>query len=94
MSAEPTLKCVVAWSDKRNLCSLVAAALEARIAPENVCRLGDESLAVYSAAAPDEVRDWAAEVLESGESVLVLEFERWSGYGTGVDAAWLRKRGH
>ncbi len=94
MSVESTLKCVVFCSDKRNLCSLVAEALEARVGPEDVCRLGDESLAVYSVAAPDEVRDWAAEVLESGESVLVVEFERWSGYGAGVDAAWLRKRGH
>jgi len=94
MTAASTLKCVIAWSDKRNLCSLVAQALEARIGREDICRLGDESLAIYSAAAPDEVRDWAAEVLESGESVFVVEFERWSGYGAGVDAAWLSKRGH
>ena len=94
MSNGPALKCVIAWSDRRNLCSLVVDALESKIGPEDVRRIGDESLAVYGAAQPAEIRDWAAEVLEDGESVLVLEFERWSGHGPGVDAAWLLKRGH
>lgn len=94
MSGAPALKCVIAWSDRRNLCSLVAQALDSKIGPEDVCRLGDESMAVYSSAEPSEIRDWAAEVLEAGESVLVVELERWSAHGQGVDAAWLLKRGH
>ncbi len=94
MSGEPALKCVIAWSDRRNLCSLVAQALESKIGPEDVRRLGDETLAVYVAAQPSAIRDWAAELLEDGESVLVVEFERWSSNGPGVDGAWLLKRGH
>jgi len=94
MSGDPALKCVIAWSDRRNLCSLVAKALESKIGAEDVRQLGDESLAVYGAAQSAELRDWAAEVLEDGESVLVVEFERWSGHGPGVDAGWLLKRGH
>ena len=91
---EPTLKCVIAWSDRRSLCSLVADALETRVGARDVLRLGDDAFAVYGTAAPDEIRDWVAGVLDPEESVLVFEFEKWSGHGPAVDAAWLMRRGH
>ena len=33
-------------------------------------------------------------VLSDDESALVIEFERWSSYGPGLDTAWLMRRGH
>jgi hypothetical protein len=91
---EPSLKCVIAWSERRNLCSLVAGAIEMRVGPEEVRRLGDDSLAVFGAYEPSEIRDWLTGLLAEDESALVLEFECWSSYGPGVDKAWLMQRGH
>ena len=91
---EPSLKCIVAWSDRRNLCSLVAGVLEDKVGPENLRRLGDESVIVYAPAAPAELRDWVAAVLHPDESLIVLAFEMWSSRGPGVDAEWLLRRGH
>ena len=36
---------------------------------------------------PAEIRDWVRTALDDDESVLVFEFERWSGYGPGVDSS-------
>jgi hypothetical protein len=92
--AEPTLKCVIAWSDRRNLCSIVEDALLAKIAGGDVLRLGEDALIVHTAEEPAEIRGWVRSALDDGESVLVVEFERWSGFGPEVDSAWLLKRGH
>jgi len=91
---EPSLKCVIAWSERRNLCSLVRDKLEAEMDAEDVRGLGDDAFAVYGTSAPDEIRDWVAGVLGPEESVLVLEFEKWSGHGPAVDGEWLMRRGH
>ena len=92
--AEPTLKCVIAWSERRNLCSIVEDALQAQIAVGDVLPLSEDALLVHAANEPSEIRDWVRAALEDGESVLVVEFERWSGYGPGVDSRWLMSRGH
>lgn len=91
---EPSLKCVIASSDRRNLCSLVEETLKAKFRESEVRPLGEDSFLVYGAAEPDEIRDWVAGVLGDDESVIVFEFERWSGRGPGVDAEWLMRRGH
>ena len=91
---EPTLKCVIAWSESRNLCSVVGDALERKLGAEDVRRLGDNAFAVYGTPAPDEIRDWVAGILEPDESVVVLKFEKWSGHGPAVDVEWLMRRGH
>jgi hypothetical protein len=92
--ADASLKCVMAWSDRRNLCSLIEDALRARISSDSVLRLNDDALLVHAANEPAEIRDWVRSVLEDAESVLVVEFERWSSYGDGVDSRWLMRRGH
>jgi len=96
MSAEEesSLKCVIAWSDRRNLCSVVFDAVAARTGEGELRRLGDDSFAVYTAASTAEIRDWAAEIIGSDESVLVMEFENWSGSGAEVPRHWLLARGH
>jgi hypothetical protein len=91
--ANATLKCVIAWSERRNLCSLVENALQ-ELVPGNVLRMSDDALIVHTADEPAALRDRARGVLEDGESVIVFEFERWSGHGPGVDAEWLLRRGH
>jgi len=94
IESEPTLKCVIAWSDRRNLCSLVEETLKQRLGETEVRKLGEDSLVCYGLPAPDEVRDLVAGVLDAEESVLVVEFEKWSGRGPGMDAEWLMRRGH
>jgi len=92
--SEPSLKCVIAWSERRSLCTLVAEAIEMKMGAEEVRRLGDDAVAVYSAEEPSEIRDWLGTLLAGDESALVFEFERWSSCGPGVDNAWLMQRGH
>lgn len=92
--ADPTLKCVIAWSDKRNLCTIVEDALASRIQGGEVRRLSEDAHVVQAANELAEIRDWVRGALEAGESVLVVEFERWSGYGPGIDSRWLMSRGH
>jgi hypothetical protein len=91
---EPTLKCVIAWSDRRNLCSVVEEMLKDKLGDSEVRKLGDDSFVVYGGAEPDEVRNWVSGVLAPEEAVLVTEFEKWSGCGEGVPAEWLMRRGH
>ena len=50
--SEPTLKCVIAWSERRNLCSLVADAIETRVGADDVRRFADDALAVFGAFEP------------------------------------------
>ncbi len=89
----PTLKCVIAWSDRRTLCDLLAQALAAS-GETDMLRLNEDAWLVYTAAEPAEIRDSLATSLGADESVVVMEFERWSGYGPGVDSRWLLRRGH
>jgi hypothetical protein len=89
-----SLKCVIAWSDRRNLCSTVFDAVAARVAEGQLRRLGEDSFAAYTPATAADLRDWVAEVVGSDESVLVLEFETWSGSGADVPREWLLARGH
>ncbi len=88
------MRCVIAWSPRRPLCDVILDGLAACVDAGDIRRLGDEACLVYSPAPTDEIRDRLRERLEDGESLLVLEFEKWSGYGQGLDAAWLLARGH
>ena len=91
---EPTLKLVVAWSDRRNLCSLVRDALTT-FAPEvDVLPLGDDATVVYTAQSADALRDALRGRLEHGDNLLVSVFEVWSSHGAESDATWLLARGH
>ncbi|HEY5639774.1 MAG TPA: hypothetical protein VIW01_06950 [Dehalococcoidia bacterium] len=92
--SDPTLKIVVAWSDRRNLCSLVRDALR-EVAPEDEMRaLGDDATVVHSAETASAIRDRLRERLSEDERVFVAEFETWSGHGRAIDSRWLLARGH
>ncbi len=92
--AASTLKCVTAWSEARNLCDLVSEALRRMAGDDEVIAAGEDVCLVYTSAEPAAIRDRVAGVLQNGESVLVVEFERWSGLGPGIDSGWLSRRGH
>lgn len=86
-----TLKLIVASSPEA--AAAAESAVRARVRGADVRRLGDALLA-YTDARPDELRDAIRDSLPDGESVLVVEFERWSSAGGAVDTEWLLRRGH
>lgn len=98
MSGEPngpgSLKYVTAFSTNRSLTDEVRVALERNVQPADVRHVRRDAFLVYTEADTSSIRDWLAPLLQGGESVFVVEFERWSGYGPAIDREWLRRRGH
>ena len=90
----PSLKLVVAWSDRRNLCTIVESALTEFAGETEVRRLSDEVYVVHAALTAAELRDHVRGLLDDGDAVFVAEFEVWSGYGQALDSRWLLARGH
>ncbi len=89
-----SLKCVTAWSDDRSLRKLMAETLRAHVRVEDIRHLYDHVSLIYTDAEPAAIRDWFTSILQEGESVFVVEFERWSSYGPAPDRPWLSFRGH
>lgn len=89
-----TLKCVSASAPGRSLRDVIEAALLEHVAPHNVRHLHADTFAVHTEAEPSDIRDWLAALLREDESLLVAEFERWSGHGDAIDRRWLLRRGH
>jgi hypothetical protein len=89
-----SLKLVTASSNSRSLDGIVDAVLTTQAGVADVRRLQDGVFLVYTDAEPEDVRGWVAEQLADGESVFVVEFERWSSWGTAADRRWLLRRGH
>jgi len=92
--ALPGLRCVIAWSERRNLCSILGDELRAIAAEEELRRAGDDGHIVNTALTADELRDRLRGLVAEDEGLLVIDFEVWSGYGKAVDTAWLLARGH
>ena len=90
----PTLKCVIAWSDRRNLCDIVSDALTAVVADDQTLQLGDDANIVFTALSSEALREALRPLLTADEGLVVLEFETWSGFGAALDSAWLLARGH
>ncbi len=89
-----TLKCVLATSSSRDLAPVIEMALRPHIRAEDLRRLGAADVVVFGEPSPAQLRDWLAPALREGESVLVVEFERWSSFGPATDTRWLSRRGH
>ena len=68
--------------------------LRAHVPLDEMRALGEHALLVHTEASTEDVRDWLAPALSDSESLLVLEFERWSTRGAAIDLEWLRARGH
>lgn len=89
-----TLKCIIAWSPHRNLCTLIAGQLATLIPPVGIRPLGNDAHIVYTPLNAEQLRDALRNQLTPGEALLVTEFEAWSGYGQSLDAKWLLAHGH
>ena len=89
----PTLKCVIAWSDRRNLCSIIADELAA-VSGGELRRLGDDAHVVWTATSASDLRDRLRPLISDDEGLFVAEFETWSGHGKALDAVWLLAHGH
>jgi hypothetical protein len=89
-----SLKLVAGCSQHRSLSHAIGDLLRERIGANDVRHLAGETFLIFTSAEPDAIRDWLAPVLADAESVLIVEFERWSSYGTAVDTRWLLRRGH
>jgi hypothetical protein len=92
--ALPGLRCVIAWSDRRSLCSIIGDQLRTMAPEAELRRLGDDAHIVYTSLTADELRDRLRAHLAEDEGLLVVDFEAWSGYGKALDASWLLARGH
>jgi len=90
----PTLKVIVAWSDRRNLCTTVRDGVVELAGEQQVRDFGEDALIVYTPLKTAELRDRLRERVAEDEGLFVAEFETWSGHGTRVDAKWLLARGH
>ena len=89
-----SLKCVTGSSPGRSLRSAIEEALSSHVRAEDIRYLSGDVLLVYTKDDTAAIRDWLASLLVDGESVFVVEFEHWSGYGAVPDRDWLRRRGH
>jgi hypothetical protein len=89
-----SLKVVTGWSPDRSLRDALHETLHAHVAENDVRHLYGETFLALTDAEPAAIRDWLAPVLSEGESVFVVEFERWSGSGSSIDRDWLLHRGH
>jgi hypothetical protein len=91
---QPTLKLVVAWSDRRNLCSTLFDALSRVVDVADIRRVGDDAIIAFSAEDAETLRAYLTPLITPDEGLLITEFEKWSGYGKALDAEWLLARGH
>lgn len=89
-----SLKCVVAGPGGRPLGPLLAAALADRLPAANVRPLPGDAVLIYTDASTADIREWLKHLLEAGEWLMILEFERWSARGLAAEAPWLLRRGH
>jgi hypothetical protein len=90
----PGVRCVIAWSDRRNLCSIVGDELRSMVPEAELRGIGDDAYLVHTALSADELRNRLRRTLDVDEGLLVIDFERWSGYGEALDGRWLLARGH
>lgn len=72
----------------------VLAALHHGVDAENIRAAPPGAVLLHSPLEPSELRDMLSREMGEGDSLLVVEFEKWSGYGAGIDREWLRARGH
>ena len=89
-----TLKLVLLRSGNPDLKGNVRTALESQVSSQHVQQILGDGLLVFTEANPSTIRDWLKPSLSDQDHLFVAEFERWSGYGAGIDREWLTWRGH
>jgi len=91
VSDAPALLLVVALAAASSV--PIEAVLRDHVGADALRPAGDAGFIICADAGASSVRDWLA---RGGlrQDAFVVEFERWSALGDGVDAAWLLRRGH
>ena len=90
----PSLKLLTIDPSSPDSLAAVRRILVERLGESEVRKLFSHGLIVNSELEPSALRDLAARALGADQEALVVEFERWSARGDGVDATWLMRRGH
>jgi hypothetical protein len=85
---------VSAWSAQRSLRDVIEETLRPHVAPDDVRHLYGDTFLIDTDAEVATIRNWLLPCLKDRESLFVVEFERWSGYGPAPDRDWLLRRGH
>ena len=89
-----SLKLVTASSPRRSLRDALLDALRAQAGENAVRHLHGETFLLHTEAEPAAIRDWLAPLVSEDESIVVVEFERWSSHGPAAERRWLLRRGH
>ena len=90
----PSLKLLTIDPASPDSLAAVRRVLVERVGESEVQKLFSHGLIVNTTLGPSDLRDLVASALGDDQEALVVEFERWSARGSGVDAAWLMRRGH
>lgn len=93
-AADPTLKLVLVDSSDPAVAAAIERELVRLAGAGEVRRVAERAHVVHTALGTAELRDLVSSWLGHGDAVIVAEFERWSGYGPGIDSVWLMRRGH
>jgi hypothetical protein len=88
-----TLKCIVFRADAVRR-QVICDTLRSRVGSDGLRHVDTETILVFTEASPADIRDWLAAAGGPGAWILVVEFEKWSGYGGAIDREWLLARGH
>jgi hypothetical protein len=91
---EGSLKLIAGVSARRALASVIVRAMRRYVRSADLRTFGPSHVVVFTEKSIDALRDRIAPLLDDGETLIVVEFERWSAYGPSIDARWLSRRGH
>lgn len=92
--AIPSLKLIVVDPTNPRVLTNLRRDLEREAGATEVRATYENAYIVNTTLEPSDLRDIIAKDLHEGDSFLVVEFERWSGFGPGIDGVWLMRRGH
>lgn len=92
--AIPTLKLIVVDPTNPHVMRKLQQDLVSRVGKGEIRSILGNAYIVNTPLQPAELRDLISSDLGERDSFLVVEFERWSGYGPEVDGTWLMRRGH
>lgn len=90
----PTLKLIVVDPTNPHVLRKLQGDLAAIAGAGEVRAIFGNVYLVNTAIDTSELRDLVAGDLSDRDSVIVVEFETWSGYGPGIDGTWLMRCGH
>ncbi len=90
----PTFKLVILRKKDQDAYQDITITLKTKVEEENILPLFDFAFLVYTEHEPMDIRDWLKSYFSMEEHLLVVQFERWSGFGESEAWKWLLWRGH